>query len=80
MDLTFVFFVVLNFFSEVLGFGRYLSEIPNGNRVMDPCTGRPWSGLGHIDPVGGGPRNAFGIAFATNGRVRYCFSFLSVHF
>ncbi|KAJ8322183.1 hypothetical protein KUTeg_000654, partial [Tegillarca granosa] len=51
-----------------MGFGRYLSQIPNGNSVMDPCTGRPWSGLGHIDPAGGGPRNAFGIAFATNGR------------
>lgn len=47
------------------GFPQYQSEIPNGDKVP----GHP--ALGHLPPnmeFGGGPRNAFGEAFAAAGR------------
>ncbi|XP_067661008.1 uncharacterized protein [Haliotis asinina] len=43
----------------------YQDEIPNGDRVPHPC--KPnylWWGVGHDNPLGGGPKNPFGRDFA----------------
>lgn len=29
---------------------NYLSLIPNGNKVKDPCTGLNWRPVGHFNP------------------------------
>ncbi|XP_056001096.1 tyramine beta-hydroxylase-like isoform X2 [Ostrea edulis] len=53
----------------VNGYPDFKSEIPNGDKVPDPCNkDKLWSGVGHLKPGGGGPRNPFGIMFASNGK------------
>ena len=48
----------------------YKSNIPNGDKVSDPCkNGQPWKGVGHRDPEGRGPRNPFGNDFKSSQMV-----------
>ncbi|XP_012937462.1 temptin-like [Aplysia californica] len=44
----------------------YLLVVPNGLFVRDQC-GSIVVGLGHIDPLGGGLNNQFGLDFAAAG-------------
>ena len=56
--------------SLVAAYPRFQKEIPNGNRVPNPCQpDTVWQGVGHINPAGGGARNPFGLEFAANGFV-----------
>ncbi|CAH1796343.1 unnamed protein product [Owenia fusiformis] len=53
-----------------MGFKYFQDKIPNGNKIPHPC--KPnyvWQGVGHKNSMGGGERNAFGLAFAANGKV-----------
>ncbi|KDO18349.1 hypothetical protein SPRG_16265 [Saprolegnia parasitica CBS 223.65] len=43
------------------GFGKYVPLVPNGDKVAGN------GAIGHVDPSGGGARNAFGKDFAANG-------------
>ncbi|XP_061195555.1 tyramine beta-hydroxylase-like [Saccostrea echinata] len=53
----------------VLGYPEYVKEIPNGDKVPDPCRkDKLWKGVGHINTKGGGQRNPFGKIFAENGK------------
>ncbi|XP_069138144.1 dopamine beta-hydroxylase-like isoform X2 [Argopecten irradians] len=52
------------------GFSSFMSQIPNGDKVRDPCDGNTtWPGVGHEAMGGGGPRNPFGLDFYNNGKV-----------
>ncbi|XP_067660273.1 tyramine beta-hydroxylase-like [Haliotis asinina] len=43
----------------------YQDEIPNGDHVPHPCKANYlWWGVGHDNPLGGGPKNPFGRDFA----------------
>ena len=56
--------------AHVTCFRNFLSEIPNGESVPDPCNPeKPWPGVGHMNPQGGGTRNPFGRMFSENGKV-----------
>ena len=47
----------------------YQFQIPNGQRVPNPCDRTlNWNGVGHELPQGGGPNNPFGRDFALAGR------------
>lgn len=55
------------------GFSIYKDRIPNGGQVPHPC--KPnyiWRGVGHINALGGGQRNAFGLDFLANGATVSC--------
>ncbi|XP_005097156.1 temptin-like [Aplysia californica] len=45
----------------------YISEIPNGDKLPNPCGTGTWPGVGHWNLNGGGPQNPFGEAFAAAG-------------
>ena len=48
----------------------YQKLIPNGDRIPHPCgDDQMWGAVGHYRAGGGGPRNQFGIDFATNSLV-----------
>ena len=50
------------------GFPVYQDRVPNGGQVPHPC--KPnylWRGLGHTNPLGGGPKNSFGHDFLRLG-------------
>lgn len=54
--------------SPSLGFYTFRTKIPNGEIVPHPCKANyMWGGVGHLDPAGGGPRNAFGKDFQNAG-------------
>ena len=42
------------------GFFTLQKQIPNGDKVKNPCTGENWPGVGHIAIGGAGDRNSFG--------------------
>ncbi|KAK3102605.1 hypothetical protein FSP39_012588, partial [Pinctada imbricata] len=42
-------------------------EIPNGQYVPHPCKNITWKGIGHVNPLGGGARNKFGLDFSAAG-------------
>ena len=47
--------------STLYGYENFQNIIPNGRRVPNPCKpGGIWDGVGHLSPVGSGPRNPFG--------------------
>ena len=52
-----------------LGFKKFQSQIPNGDRVANPCTENEWQGVGHEHSNGGGERNPFGQDFKKSGMV-----------
>ena len=46
----------------------FRDRIPNGRNVPNPyIPGSVWSGVGHFNVGGGGPRNPFGLDFAAEG-------------
>mmetsp|Transcript_38274 Transcript_38274/g.89890 ORF Transcript_38274/g.89890 Transcript_38274/m.89890 type:complete len:537 (-) Transcript_38274:109-1719(-) len=53
-------------FARSTAFSSYQSKIPNGQNVAR--NGQSWPGVGHEARNGGGARNAFGAAFAAEGR------------
>ena len=60
--------------SSVNGYPSFLSLIPNGASVVNPCNidelnGEAWPGVGHRNIEGGGARNPFGLDFNANGKV-----------
>ncbi|KAJ8305439.1 hypothetical protein KUTeg_015984, partial [Tegillarca granosa] len=47
---------------------NYLSLIPNGDKVKDPCTGLYWRPVGHFNPNHHTKdKNQFGLHFKNNG-------------
>ncbi|XP_052089896.1 temptin-like isoform X4 [Mytilus californianus] len=62
--------VYLALVAVVFGFPWFRNDIPNGNKVPDPCNGQTdqiWRGVGHDKEPGGGARNQFGLDFKTAG-------------
>ncbi|CAL8086686.1 unnamed protein product [Calicophoron daubneyi] len=56
-----IFAYVVLFFSYVNAYPEYAYNIPNGHNVPNPCVpGTMIQGVGHEDPLGGGPLNSFG--------------------
>ncbi|KAF7262075.1 ABC transporter [Paragonimus skrjabini miyazakii] len=48
----------------VCSFPQFVMEVPNADKVPDPCSsGLMVGALGHVNSSGGGPRNAFGLDF-----------------
>ena len=46
----------------------YQQKIPNGDKVPHPCKKNTiWNGVGHLNQIGGGKRNPFGVAFSDAG-------------
>ena len=54
----------------VVAYRDYQKQIPNGDRVPDPChPNKLWQGVGHKQLSGGGDRNPFGKDFKEAGKV-----------
>ena len=52
------------------GYLNFAENIPNGQRVPLACKANVlWHGVGHLNVLGGGARNVFGIDFAAAGKV-----------
>ena len=54
------------------GYNIYHTEIPNGDKVPNPCTDNfasKWKGVGHKNVGGGGDLNIFGKDFFQAGKV-----------
>jgi dopamine beta-monooxygenase len=69
MDLLKVAQLTLVLVGMASSYTFYRDQIPNGYTVPDPCDQGIWDGVGHQAEAGGGPRNAFGVAFAANNFV-----------
>ncbi|XP_060084217.1 tyramine beta-hydroxylase-like [Ylistrum balloti] len=55
---------------SVLAFPRFQNEIPSGGEVPHPCkVNYIWRGVGHLNPLGGGDRNPFGVDFNEAGNI-----------
>ena len=53
---------------NVQGFLSYQKKLPNGDRIPHPCKQNTiWTGVGHLNQMGGGKRNPFGTDFANAG-------------
>ncbi|WAR31417.1 TBH1-like protein, partial [Mya arenaria] len=51
------------------GYRFFQDRIPNGANVPHPCRpGEIWMGVGHLNEMGGGERNPFGLDFYRNGK------------
>eukprot|EP00112_Aurelia_sp_Birch-Aquarium-sp1_P006855 Seg1749.6 transcript_id=Seg1749.6/GoldUCD/mRNA.D3Y31 product=Temptin protein_id=Seg1749.6/GoldUCD/D3Y31 len=49
-------------------FSSYQDKIPNGHKIPHPCKPSTiWHGVGHLNQIGGGKRNPFGLAFKGAG-------------
>ena len=75
--LALIAIAVLCTITSCYGYFNYQSNIPNGNRVPDPCSNSDglWAGVGHQRSQGAGARNPFGTAFAAAGHtwsVTFC--------
>lgn len=46
--------------SGIEGYKFFQQRIPNGDKVVNPCDGTIWQGVGHENYGGGGVRNPFG--------------------
>ncbi|KAK3782676.1 hypothetical protein RRG08_037679 [Elysia crispata] len=67
-DVTMLKVLVLVFLmTTVLGYSTFMSLIPNGFSVPNPCDDGIWYGVGHLAQGGTGPLNPFGLAFRNNG-------------
>ncbi|KAK3590359.1 hypothetical protein CHS0354_020680 [Potamilus streckersoni] len=62
-------FVLLLWLMHFVGCYQIFQDlIPNGNIVPHPCKANYiWRGVGHLNPLGGGQRNPFGLAFHAAG-------------
>merc|ERR1711963_1036752 len=68
MAFTFISLLSLSLLGLGSTYMSFQSNIPNGASVPHPCqAGGTWAGVGHLNPAGGGDRNAFGVAFKNNG-------------
>ena len=62
--------LLLWLFAGVEAYQLFQNRIPHGEFVPHPCLPNTiWRGAGHLSPLGGGPRNPFGLDFHANGRV-----------
>ncbi|XP_076456031.1 dopamine beta-hydroxylase-like [Babylonia areolata] len=60
--------VVVGLVARVDCYPTYKERLPNGDQVPHPC--KPnylWHGVGHTNPLGGGPKNSFGADFLRFG-------------
>lgn len=70
MATLFAVVVILMIASNVYSYPHFRQQIPNGDRVPNPCVPSTiWMGVGHQNLMGGGPRNPFGIDFGANNFV-----------
>lgn len=46
--------------SSIASYKFFQQRIPNGDRVVNPCDGTIWEGVGHENYAGSGVRNPFG--------------------
>ncbi|XP_033750973.1 dopamine beta-hydroxylase-like [Pecten maximus] len=65
--MTFPLFLLLSILDITFGYLTFQTRIPNGDRIIDPCDGTGWPGVGHQAKGGTGHRNPFGLAFQRNG-------------
>ena len=64
--------------SAVMSFRDFKLQIPNGDNVPNPCVeNTKWNAPGHLNILGGGPRNPFGEDFDKEGRVNLFYAILS---
>ncbi|XP_055897879.1 uncharacterized protein LOC106071279 isoform X2 [Biomphalaria glabrata] len=62
--------MVAIFLPAVLSYREFLSLLPNGQNVPDPCNpGTVWEGVGHLVKEGKSKRNAFGKDFHKYGKM-----------
>lgn len=55
-----------------LGYREYTDRIPNGDHVPHPCKENYiWHGLGHLNSLGGGALNVFGVDFKAENYVSH---------
>lgn len=74
--------IVLLFSScyKCFGYYQFQAFIPNGLNVKDPCDATQiWKGVGHMGPLGSGPRNPFGEDFKLNGFVSMLIFIINDH-
>lgn len=71
MTVTLLAAVVISMLSSsVYSYLHLKQELPNGDRVPNPCNpSTKWIGVGHQNVNGGGERNPFGNDFKANGKV-----------
>ncbi|XP_069121902.1 DBH-like monooxygenase protein 1 [Argopecten irradians] len=66
--MTLLVLVALLCVGTVLGYPSFQNAIPNGGEVPHPCkVNYIWRGVGHLNPLGGGDRNPFGVDFMNAG-------------
>ncbi|RHY32303.1 hypothetical protein DYB32_002656 [Aphanomyces invadans] len=53
--------IVLGLAAQAVAFPSFVAQVPNGDKVSGV------GAIGHVNPAGGGARNAFGQAFAKAG-------------
>ncbi|ETW03177.1 hypothetical protein H310_05594 [Aphanomyces invadans] len=53
--------IVLGLAAQAVAFPSFVAQVPNGDKVAGV------GAIGHVNPAGGGARNAFGQAFARAG-------------
>ena len=64
--------------SAVMSFREFKLQIPNGDNVPNPCVeNTKWNAPGHLNILGGVPRNPFGEDFDKEGRVNLFYAILS---
>uniref|UniRef100_A0A2C9M7Z1 Temptin Cys/Cys disulfide domain-containing protein n=1 Tax=Biomphalaria glabrata TaxID=6526 RepID=A0A2C9M7Z1_BIOGL len=62
--------IVAIFLPAVFSYREFLSLLPNGQNVPDPCNpGTVWEGVGHLVKEGKSKRNAFGKDFHKYGKM-----------
>ena len=61
-----------------MSFREFKLQIPNGDNVPNPCVeNTKWNAPGHLNILGGGPRNPFGEDFDKEGMVSLFYAILS---
>ncbi len=79
LTFTFAVFAVTTALTTALP--QYISHLPNGNRVVDPCPPQAmWRGVGHMNRGGGGALNPFGKDFASAAHVSLLLLFKNYKF
>ena len=68
INVKLVLFMLLVFVWHLDARLTYQKKIPNGDKIPHPCKPNTiWQGVGHLNQIGGGKRNPFGLAFANAG-------------
>ncbi|KAK3101868.1 hypothetical protein FSP39_006907 [Pinctada imbricata] len=56
--------------APVVSWPYYAESLPNGDNAPNPCNpSKTWIGLGHLGPLGSGPRNQFGLDFLAQQKI-----------